>query len=534
MKTVRKRLLKANRFAYGSDSAIGAASEATGAVTPATKSARLPACILFLVALALTIGYIVTRSPWWDEGLFADVALNFRNYGHFGSSVLDPNGYLQWPQVHRYTYWQFPMYLVALGAWFHLVPATVRWMRVFSLLWGCVYLVSWFLLVRAWSRNERLAFFITGVLALDYTVISAASDGRMEMMCAALGYAALASYVSFYETRWTAGILLASVFGAASLFCHPMGVIPNLSLAVLLLFDWRQINWRWLWMASLPYLLGAFLCALYILQAPRIFDAQYHAATTYRVRTAFTVIKSIFVDAYQRYWSNFFLLQPGINKIRVIILAFAVIGTCAVALDPALRKQLLGRRLLLLAVIAYLGIAVIDNQGFPFYMVYLLPVMTACGAFWVYAKWHGTSFRRFIPAAFLATSLLIVVAGYSLKISKYDYGRLYRPAVAAAEEHRRQGGIIMGGSELGFLLGFHSSQLIDDRYLGYFSGVVPDVYVQSQYYYRMPGPELTRAWNTSRERLKEDYHLVFQNADYRVYALNQDARTAAVKAARRR
>jgi hypothetical protein len=496
-------------------------------VIRASKTAWLLAGSLFFIALLLTIGYIFTRSPWWDEGLFADVALNFRNYGHFGSSVLDPNGYLQWPGVHRYTYWQFPMYLVTLGTWFHFVPATMRWMRILSLLWGGVYLVSWFLLVRAWSRNERLALFVTCILALDYAVISASSDGRMEMMCAALGYAAMATYVSLRETRWTTGLMLASLLAAASLFCHPMGVITNVSLAVLILLDWRQIKWRWLWVACIPYAIGAGLCAVYIKQAPRVFDAQYHAATAYRVRTAFTVVRSILFDGYQRYWSNFFLLQSGINKVRVVILAFAAVGTLAVAFDATLRRQLIGRRLLLLVLVAYVGIAAIDNQGFPFYLIYSLPVMTACGAVWVFMRWQQRSLTRFAPAALLAASVLIVIAGYSLKISKYDYRKLYQPAVTAAEDHRRPGGIIMGGSELGFMLGFQSPQLIDDRYLGYFSGLTPDVYVQSQYYYRMPGPALTRAWNASRERLKSNYHLVFENTDYRVYALNPGVRTIA-------
>ena len=30
--------------------------------------------------LVLTIGLSLTRSPWWDEGVFADLALNFRNF----------------------------------------------------------------------------------------------------------------------------------------------------------------------------------------------------------------------------------------------------------------------------------------------------------------------------------------------------------------------------------------------------------------------------------------------------------------------
>lgn len=488
---------------------------------------RLFACIALLVALGLTLGYIIARSPWWDEGLFADVALNFRNYGHLGSSALDPSGYLLWPQVHRYTYWQFPLYLVALGSWFQVVPETIRWMRLFSLGWECLYLAAWFLLVRAWSRNERLALFITCVVALDYSVISAASDGRMEMMCAALGYAGMAAYASLRESRWMAAIAAASLFGAASFFCHPMGAVTNASIAALLLLDWRLINWRRIWVACIPYAIGVIFCALYVMQAPQIFEAQYHAATNYRVRTVFTITKGIFLDAYERYWSNFFLLQTGINKARVVILAFAVIGTLAVTADPVLRKQVLGRRLLMLVAISYVGIAVVDNQGFPFYLVYSLPLMTACGALWVYAKWQEPGFGRFVPAALLAASLSIVMGGYALKISKNDYKKLYQPAVAAAREYQRSGGVIMGGSELGFMLGFRSGQLVDDRYLGYFSGLKPEVYVQSQYYYRMPGPELRRAWDVSRQRLKNEYHLVFQNADYRIYALNQNVAAVA-------
>lgn len=60
-------------------------------------------------------------------------------------------------------------------------------MRMFSVLWAGVYLCSWFLFVRALSRSETLALFITSVVAFDYSCLAAASDGRMEMMCAALG-----------------------------------------------------------------------------------------------------------------------------------------------------------------------------------------------------------------------------------------------------------------------------------------------------------------------------------------------------------
>jgi hypothetical protein len=72
----------------------------------------------------------------------------------------------------------------------------------------------------------------------------------------------------------------------------------------------------------------------------------------------------------------------------------------------------------------------------------------------------------------------------------------------------------MGGSELGFALGF-GPELIDDRYLGYVSGKRPDVFVENPYYGRI-GP----AGKTADALLRNQYHLAFQNRDYKVYVCN--------------
>src|SRR3974377_1170233 len=120
----------------------------------ATRTQWLLAGGGMLVFLALSIGHSLTRCPWWDEGVFADIALNLRNFGHLGSTVLDPNGWLELPDVHRYTYWHFPLYPMSLGYWFRLVPATVVWMRLFSVLWACVFVISWFVVVRSLTRKE--------------------------------------------------------------------------------------------------------------------------------------------------------------------------------------------------------------------------------------------------------------------------------------------------------------------------------------------------------------------------------------------
>src|SRR5208337_137384 len=70
---------------------------------PASRTQWLLAGGALLVFLALGIGHSMTLRPWWDEGLFADIALNFRNFGHLGSSVWDPHGWHYLPGVHQYT-----------------------------------------------------------------------------------------------------------------------------------------------------------------------------------------------------------------------------------------------------------------------------------------------------------------------------------------------------------------------------------------------------------------------------------------------
>ncbi len=467
--------------------------------------------------LALSIGFSLTRAPWWDEGVFADVALNFRNRGHLGSSVLDPHGYLEWPQVNYYTYWQFPLYLIVAGTWLHAVPPTVEWIRLLSVLCGCLYIYCWFALVRCLTRNQPLALFVASVVALDYATVATASDGRMDMMCAALGEAAMAIFVCLKGSNWTRAMFWAGCLGAASLFCHPMGALMNASLAALALLEWRQIRWQGLLAASIPYLIGAALWLAYISEAPQIFLAQTKAASGYRVGGLSSVIRNVANDLYLRYGGFYFGNLSGIYKFKVASLVFAVVGTVALASNRRLRGQPLGRFLLISACIGYVGVAAIDNQKFPIYFIYSMPVMSACGALWVYNRWRNGGAARLLPAALLASSLLATIGGFAFKIYGNDYDHLYRPTIRAIRTGLPPGGLIMGGSELGFAFGFGPG-LIDDRYLGYRTGKRPDVFVENEYYGRI-GP----AGRAADRVLGSQYHLTFANSAYKVYVRNDVA-----------
>jgi hypothetical protein len=496
-------------------------SEAQRSVVPNTRLAWLLASAAFISFLVLSIGYSLTRQPWWDEGLFADPAINFRNSGHLGSTVLATHGFMNFPGVHQFTFWQLPLYLISLGAWLRIVPVTIFWIRMFSVVWGAIYIYAWFAMTRRLSQNQTLGLLVSSVVALDYAVVMAASNGRMEMMCAALGQVAVAYFICNRESNWTRAIAVAACFGAASLFCHPLGAICNLSLAAVVALNWRDIRWRGLALAVLPYTIGLAVYACYVLQAPDIFLTQARAAYLFRIHEGRGLLVSIAQDFHTRYWNLYFQALSGVKRLKVASLLFGVLGTVLLAFDRKWRSQPLGRMLLVMAAIGYVGVAALDNMGHPVYSIYSMPILSACGAVWVYATWQRSLYFRYLPALLLSASILATVGGNCAKIAENNYRRLYDPAIGVIRANLPPGGVVMGGSELGFALGFQSKTLIDDRYAGYATGKAPDVFVRNEYY---STSEFLREYTReeyARKLLATQYHVVFDNTAFRVYARNK-------------
>jgi len=311
----------------------------------------------------------------------------------------------------------------------------------------------------------------------------------------------------------------AGCFGAASLLCHPMGGLMTVSLVAIMLLDWRRIPGKALAVACLPYVLGAVLCLLYILQAPPIFLAQTRGASGYRVSGLWDLIRNVANDGYIRYFQFYFSFLSGIDKLKSASLIFAVAGTLGLVVGRKRISEPLGRVLLILVCVSYFGVAAMDNQKLPVYFIYSMPAMSACAAVWAYDCWQRGGFTRVFASVLLAGSVLSTIGGFGYKIYLDTYDHVYQPAIATVKRSLPPGGLIMGGSELGFALGF-GPHLVDDRYLGYFSGKRPDVFVENQYYGRRNSSLFNPARLYAEAMLQKQYHLEFENSEYRIYVRN--------------
>ena len=176
------------------------------------KRFLLAAIISVLVLFsALAIGNAIAERPQIDEGMFASPALNLATRGFMGTTVLETHN-SPLTRIDQRTYWVMPMYLLNQAVWYKLFGFSLLSMRSLSAAWGLVALISWFLIVFKLSGDKKIALLALVLLGFDYTFINSAAMGRMDMMSAAIGAAALAAYLSLRERNLMLAILWARVW----------------------------------------------------------------------------------------------------------------------------------------------------------------------------------------------------------------------------------------------------------------------------------------------------------------------------------
>ena len=115
------------------------------------------------------------------------------------------------------------------------------------------------------------------------------------------------------------------------------------------------------------------------MQAPDIFLGQAKAALSYRVGGLSLVLRNIATDFYTPFY---FDRLSGAARLKACALVFGAVGVIAVVLNPSLRRTPLAKVLLMLSAMGYFGVAAIDDMKFPYYLVYVTPFLSSCGALW--------------------------------------------------------------------------------------------------------------------------------------------------------
>ncbi len=458
--------------------------------TPNAPTISHRATVLFLVIIALgnaglSVANTFTRAPWWDEGIYVSPAYNLAIHGVFGTTVQHPRGLphdVELPQYDRYTYWALPGYVLTLAGWIRLFGASIFTTRLLSVLFGEVLVIAWYLIVRRLTESRLAGVMAALFVAADFSVITAASTQRMDCMTAALGACGLAAYLGLRGKRFSLALLAGNTLTAAALLCHPVGAVHVIALAILVVcLDRRSIAWKSLPIMALPYVVFLAGWGIYVLQAPGVAAGQMRAQAGHRVGGVSSPVQSLLTDAAGRYWTYFYVLERGINKLKALMLAEYILGLGLALGIPSLRKRRGVGVLVAMAVSAFVALAVLDGMKSPHYMIV---TCTVFAALWGVVVSSGLGRRSTAALALLAGSgfLLVHVAAAVQRARNDTYHKQFLPAIEFLEANGAGGtDRIVGPAELWFGLGPRAA-LLDDMRLGYYSGWHPRWIVTDEFY----------------------------------------------------
>ena len=477
--------------------------------------ALMASVVLYLV-LATSIAR--TKAPWCDEGWFANPAYNLAFHGNMGSNVLEPSGhflnaYLQ--GIRERTYVITANHLVGLAGWFRVVGFSLFAMRLYSILWGAVTLLVLFYILRRLFPDHRVAYFATLLTAMDFVFVWGTADGRMEAPAGALALCSLAAYLHFRERNYRTAILLSQIFGAAAVFTHPNALIVLLAVFVLAWrYDRDRIRPRQLVLAAVPYLIFGLLWAVYILQAPSDFMAQFFANAAGRESSRWKVVLQPWLAVYGevlRHLATYMVsgLWSAAMNPPMLVIPFIYLAATIGFLRRRKLYEMPTRMFVACLVTVLAGMTFLNGFKAPCYMLYAIPFYNAVLAAWLLILWDRKGDAGGVAVCLGAAFAVLQLSTSIQHIRADEYARDYQPAVRAVEDYRAAGRTIVGTSALGFGAGFRG--FTDDWRLGLYSGLKPDVIV------------MDRSYRDFTLRFEEDEPAVFSHV---VATLNSEYRLA--------
>jgi hypothetical protein len=229
--------------------------------------------------------------PDFDEGLYANPALNLIQKGNFGSSAM--SGVLDMGHV---TFWFLPLHSLLLWLPVKLLGFHIWAVRLFSVVCGLVTLLALYKLARSFGVASLAATLLVLFMGTDFMFLAIARRSRMEALLCFLHVGLLLLLVRAERSGRTWSYFVPGLLAGAGLLTHPLG---SLAIPAFLLFswpkpaspEWTHIIPRWLGragafalgilIACFPYLIfvlvegpGEFWQQLVVYQAHYCYDQQ--------------------------------------------------------------------------------------------------------------------------------------------------------------------------------------------------------------------------------------------------------------------
>jgi 4-amino-4-deoxy-L-arabinose transferase-like glycosyltransferase len=471
-----------------------------------------------LLYLGLSVGRSLTDTPGCDEGWFASPALNLITSGRMATTVLEESNMKMTTGLHQYTYWIMPANILAQATWYKAVGFSLFSMRSLSVLFGLLALAAWFSIMKSLTNDNRIALLAVAFIALDFAFVRSASTGRMDMMSAALNFAAWAAYLRLRERNLALAILISQAVVVASGLTHPNGVMGLIGLVFLTLyFDRRKIRPAHLSIAAAPYLIGLICYGLYVIQSPQLFFTQLSGNGGWRFWGLANPFSAIKLEITERYLS---LSAGGSSYLKLLLMLAYAAGIFGSIFTREIRERKGYRALLVIAGLLFAYLTFLEGTKLYLYMVHIAPLYAALLAVWVHHCWVNRSAPRWMIAPAVSGLLLLHIAGNAYVIARDSYRKSYLPAVSFLNKSAGPDSSITGTAELEFGLDNHNT-LLDDKYLGYYNGRRPDfIVVDSRYQQEHDAVESKQPEIHERitRLLTVEYQKVYDHAAYRIYA----------------
>ena len=484
----------------------------------------------FLMAAAVTVFLILvvwsslTTRPESDEGSFASPAFNLVTNGHFGTTVFEMED-SPLTRIDQRTYWVMPLFLLNVAASFKILGFSLLSMRLVSVCWGLVLISSWYFIISKISGNRMQAAFCALLLACSYVVIVTASMGRGDTMCAALGFAAFAVYLSLRERHLLAAVLLSQCLIVAAGLTHFLGILGFLGLLFLTLYyDFRAIGWRHVAVALIPYLVGGTAFGWWVLQDPQAFKDQFidNALAGGRATGFSSPLGGLIREFTVRYPRAFGMLEhsaghSGPIYLKSLILVGYAVGVFGVLFSRELRRNY--KVVLILMTIYFVVMSLLDGQKLAVYLIYITPFYTVLFSIWLYSMWEKRRIPRPLLIIGACAFIFLQTGGAALRCRQNTYGNYYLPTVAFLNQTVGENETVMGSQNLIFSLN-PSIHLVSDGRFGYHTGKRPNyiVYdpgdVDSWKDAKIFAPEL---YEYVPRLLNNEYRIGYENTAFKVY-----------------